>query len=66
MCGVGHRGIGAGSMLTPILGAMLGDGPVRMITLGQELTIDVDEKTLGEMQFKDLQVSGKHLFHLMQ
>lgn len=47
----------SGSMLTPILGAMLGDGPVRMITLGQELTIDVDEKTLGEMQFKDMQVS---------
>ena len=46
-----------GSIMTPILGAMLGDGPVRMITLGQELTIDVDEKTLSEMQFKDLQVS---------
>ena len=48
-----------GSIMTPILGAMLGDGPVRMITLGQELTIDVDEKTLSEMQFKDLQVSRR-------
>ena len=37
-------------------GAMLGDGPIRMITHGQELTADVDEKTLGEMQIKDLQV----------
>ena len=44
------------SMLTPILGAMLGDGPMRMITLGQELSSDMDEKTLGEMQFKDMQV----------
>ena len=44
------------SMLTPILGAMLGDGPIRMITLGQELTSDMDEKTLSEMQFKDMQV----------
>ena len=44
------------SMLTPILGAMLGEGPLRMITLGQELSTDVDEKTLSEMQFKDSQV----------
>ena len=44
------------TMLTPILGAMLGDGPIRMITQGQELTADVDEKTLAEMQFKDMQV----------
>ena len=44
------------AMLTPILGAMLGDGPIRMITQGQELTADVDEKTLAEMQFKDMQV----------
>jgi ubiquitin carboxyl-terminal hydrolase 34 len=46
-----------GSVLTPILGSLLGDGPVRMITLGQELTVDLDEKSLGEMQFKDRQVS---------
>ncbi|XP_076099132.1 ubiquitin carboxyl-terminal hydrolase 34-like isoform X2 [Mytilus galloprovincialis] len=44
------------SLLSPILGAMLGDGPIRMITLGQELTVDMDEKTLGEMQFKDMQL----------
>ncbi len=47
---------GRSSMLTPILGAMLGDGPIRMITQGQELTVDVDEKTLLEMQFKDNQL----------
>ena len=54
----GRQGDGpsGGTMLTPILGAMLGDGPIRMITQGQELTSDVDEKTLAEMQFKDMQV----------
>lgn len=50
--------IGSGNtMMSPILGAMLGDGPIRMITLGKELTVDMDEKTLSEMQFKDLQVT---------
>ena len=44
------------SVITPILGAMLVEGPMRMITLGQELSVDVDEKTLAEMQFKDSQV----------
>ena len=48
-----------GTILTPILGAMLGDGPIRMITQGQELTVDVDEKTLAEMQFKEQQVGGR-------
>ena len=47
---------GKHGLVSPILGAMLGDGPIRMITQGQELTVDMDEKTLGEMQFKDLQV----------
>lgn len=47
---------GTGSALMPILGAMLGDGPMRMITLGQELSVDLDEKTLSEMQLKDSQV----------
>ena len=46
------------SVITPILGAMLVEGPVRMITLGQELSVDVDEKTLAEMQFKDSQVDA--------
>jgi ubiquitin carboxyl-terminal hydrolase 34 len=35
---------------------MLGDGPIRMINQGQELTYEVDEKTLSEMAFKDGQV----------
>jgi len=40
---------------------MLVDGPVRMITQGQELSVDVDEKTLVEMQFKDSQVATRNL-----
>ena len=52
----GEGQVSSSTMLTPILGAMLGDGPIRMITQGQELTADVDEKTLAEMQFKDMQV----------
>ena len=46
------------SVITPILGSMLVEGPMRMITLGQELSVDVDEKTLAEMQFKDSQVAA--------
>lgn len=31
-------------------------GPLRLITQGQEISLDTDEKTLGEMGFKDLQL----------
>ena len=54
-----------GSLLTPILGAMLGDGPIRMITGGQEFSVDYDEKTLAEVQLKDNQV-GNEERHYMQ
>ncbi|KAL0117751.1 hypothetical protein PUN28_008863 [Cardiocondyla obscurior] len=39
-----------------VLGSLLTDGPIRMITQGQELTIEYDEKTLQEMGFKDGQL----------
>ena len=55
-----------GSVLTPILGAMLGEGPIRMITLGQELTVDMDEKTLAEISFKDNQVCAYMYIYRMQ
>jgi ubiquitin carboxyl-terminal hydrolase 34 len=35
---------------------MLNDGPLRLITQGQEISSDVDEKTLIDFGFKDLQV----------
>lgn len=38
------------------------DGPIRIITQGQELVTEFDEKTLGEIGFKDSQVSGLALF----
>lgn len=33
------------------------EGPLRIITQGQELTTEFDEKTLGELGFKDNQVN---------
>ncbi|XP_047514444.1 ubiquitin carboxyl-terminal hydrolase puf isoform X2 [Pieris napi] len=36
--------------------ALSSDGPLRMITQGQELTIDYDERTLYDMGFKDNQL----------
>lgn len=33
-------------------------GLLRMITQGQELTADLDEKPLADLGFKDLQVGG--------
>lgn len=47
---------------TPVLGTLLTDGPIRMITQGQELTTELDEKTLQEMMFKDSQVFNISLF----
>lgn len=49
----------AGGSVCPILGTMLSDGPIRMISQGQELTCDLDEKTLSELGIKDHQVSMK-------
>jgi hypothetical protein len=53
------------SVITPILGAMLVDGPLRLITLGQELFADLDEKSLGEVGFKDGQVSTVYYYGLL-
>lgn len=38
-----------------------GDTWIRIITQGQELTIDCDEKTLAEMGFKDNQVKCRSI-----
>ncbi|XP_015123639.1 ubiquitin carboxyl-terminal hydrolase 34 [Diachasma alloeum] len=47
---------GTSSTGNSVLGTLLTDGPIRMITQGQELTFDYDEKTLQEMGFKDGQL----------
>ena len=48
----------SGTISSSVLGTLLTDrdGPIRMITQGQELTFDFDEKTLQEMGFKDGQL----------
>ncbi|XP_060650890.1 LOW QUALITY PROTEIN: ubiquitin carboxyl-terminal hydrolase puf-like [Drosophila nasuta] len=43
-------------MAAPVLGLLLNDGPLRIITQGQELTSDYDERTLGDAGFKDNQI----------
>lgn len=50
--------VGASGSAPSVLGTLLTDrdGPIRMITQGQELTFDFDEKTLQEMGFKDGQL----------
>eukprot|EP00095_Tigriopus_kingsejongensis_P002851 maker-scaffold442_size170051-snap-gene-0.33 protein:Tk02851 transcript:maker-scaffold442_size170051-snap-gene-0.33-mRNA-1 annotation:"hypothetical protein TcasGA2_TC009817" len=52
-----QRDLGGGGS-SPLLGNMLNDaaGPLRIITQGQELSTDLDEKTLAEMGFKDMQL----------
>lgn len=40
----------------PVLGYLLSEGPLRIITQGQELTSDYDDRPLGEVGFKDNQI----------
>lgn len=44
-------------IMSPLLGHMLGEGPLRMISSGQELFVDMDERTLGDLHINDGQVS---------
>ena len=68
-----YEGLQARSLLaptsaqsTPVLGSLLAEGPIRIITQGQELNPDFDEKTLQEMGFKDNQVrqANKDFFRI--
>ncbi|XP_070576482.1 ubiquitin carboxyl-terminal hydrolase 34-like isoform X2 [Ptychodera flava] len=43
-------------LLAQPVGGVPGQGPVRMISLGHELTADIDERSLTEMGFKDMQL----------
>ncbi len=47
---------GSGKAKSPLLGSMLNEGPLRLITQGQEVAAESDEKTMAEMGFKDLQL----------
>jgi hypothetical protein len=44
------------SNATPVLGSLLSEGPIRMITQGIELSAEFDEKIISEVPIKDLQV----------
>ncbi|XP_067617273.1 ubiquitin carboxyl-terminal hydrolase puf [Eurosta solidaginis] len=46
----------SGGVSAPVLGLLLSDGPLRIITQGQELTSDYDERSLGDAGFKDNQI----------
>lgn len=49
--GTSNSGVSA-----PVLGLLLSEGPLRIITQGQELTSEYDERSLGDAGFKDNQV----------
>lgn len=40
----------------PVLGLLLSEGPLRIITQGQEITSDYDERSLSDVGFKDNQM----------
>lgn len=52
--GTSNSGVSA-----PVLGLLLSEGPLRIITQGQELTSEYDERSLGDAGFKDNQVDIK-------
>lgn len=49
-------GARASGVSAPVLGLLLSEGPLRIITQGQELTSEYDERSLGDVGFKDNQI----------
>ncbi|XP_055847912.1 ubiquitin carboxyl-terminal hydrolase puf isoform X2 [Episyrphus balteatus] len=49
-------GARASGVTAPVLGLLLSEGPLRIITQGQELTSEYDERSLGDVGFKDNQI----------
>ncbi|XP_058056030.1 ubiquitin carboxyl-terminal hydrolase puf [Anopheles bellator] len=45
-----------GGNTAPVLGLLLNDGPLRIITQGQEITSEYDERSLADVGFKDNQM----------
>lgn len=45
-----------GGSTAPVLGHLLSEGPLRIITQGQEITADYDERSLMDVGFKDNQI----------
>lgn len=49
-------GAKSAGLAAPVLGLLLSEGPLRIITQGQEITTDYDERTLSDVGFKDNQM----------
>lgn len=58
------QGNSGSGVAAPVLGLLLSEGPLRIITQGQELSSEYDERTLLDVGFKDNQVIG-HLSKLL-
>lgn len=54
------QGTSSSGVSAPVLGLLLSEGPLRIITQGQELSSEYDERTLGDAGFKDNQVIRRH------
>lgn len=50
------QGSSTSGVSAPVLGLLLSEGPLRIITQGQELSSEYDERTLIDAGFKDNQV----------
>ncbi|XP_075147597.1 ubiquitinyl hydrolase 1 puf [Haematobia irritans] len=50
------QGTSSSGVSAPVLGLLLSEGPLRIITQGQELSSEYDERTLGDAGFKDNQI----------
>lgn len=49
-------GAKSAGVAAPVLGFLLSEGPLRIITQGQEITSDYDERTIADVGFKDNQM----------
>lgn len=49
-------GAKSSGVAAPVLGFLLSEGPLRIITQGQEITSDYDERTIADVGFKDNQM----------
>lgn len=54
------QGTSSSGVSAPVLGLLLSEGPLRIITQGQELSSEYDERTLGDAGFKDNQVIRRY------
>ncbi|XP_059621857.1 ubiquitin carboxyl-terminal hydrolase puf [Phlebotomus argentipes] len=51
-----QSGVKTSGATAPVLGLLLSEGPLRIITQGQEITAEYDERSLADVGFKDNQM----------